>query len=148
MRFSKLDPYGDPAYDNLSPAIAYNSTNHKFLVVWEADTNTPPHVDEEYEIVGILVTYTGGFFMFSLPLSISDMGLAGSPLYDAYEPDVAYNSQDNEFLVVWHADDNTGLLVNGEFEIYGQRLGGDDGEELSSGRFPDQRHECGWQHKL
>lgn len=133
IRISRNDPWGDPAYDNLSPAIAFNSYNGKFLVVWEADTNTPPHVDEEYEIMGILFTYAGGLSTFSQPFYISDMGAPGSALYDAYEPDVAYNSQDDEFLVVWHADDNTGLLVDGEFEIYGQRLSGDNGEE----RLPD-----------
>ena len=43
---------------------------------------------------------------------ISDMG--GDLTYDAFNPDVAYNSQDNEYLVVWEGDDGT-LTSNGEF---------------------------------
>ena len=37
-------------------------------------------------------------------------------------PAVAYNSADNEYLVVWDGDDNTAPLVDNEFEIFGQRL--------------------------
>ena len=29
-------------------------------------------------------------------------------LYDAFRPAVAYNSTENEYLVVWHGDDNSG----------------------------------------
>src|SRR5262249_55416613 len=35
---------------------------------------------------------------------------------------VAYDSRANEYLVVWYGDDNTGALVNDEFEIFGQRV--------------------------
>jgi hypothetical protein len=42
--------------------------------------------------------------------------------YDAYSPAVAYNSTGDEYLVVWHGDDNTPPLVQGEFEVFGQRL--------------------------
>jgi hypothetical protein len=35
---------------------------------------------------------------------------------------VAYNSVTNEHLVVWSGDDNTGTLVDNEFEIFGQRF--------------------------
>ena len=35
---------------------------------------------------------------------------------------MAYNSTNNEYLVVWHGDDNTAPLVDNEFEIYGQQF--------------------------
>jgi hypothetical protein len=52
-------------------------------------------------------------------LRISDMGGTGDPDYDAFWPAVAYNSTNNECLVVWDGDDNTGGLVDEEFEIFG-----------------------------
>jgi hypothetical protein len=41
---------------------------------------------------------------------ISDMGGTGNTSYNATYPAVAYNSTNNEYLVVWYGDDNTGLL--------------------------------------
>ena len=37
--------------------------------------------------------------------------------FDAFNPAVAYNSTDKEYLVVWDGDDN-----NNKFEIFGQRF--------------------------
>jgi hypothetical protein len=48
------------------------------------------------------------------------MGGTGDADYNALDPDVAYNSRDFEYLIVWYGDDNTGGLVNQEFEIYAQ----------------------------
>ena len=59
---------------------------------------------------------------------LSDMG--GDSLYVADASAVAYNSADNQYLVVWVGDDNTGVLVDEEFEIFGQRVDGATGAEL------------------
>jgi len=53
---------------------------------------------------------------------LSDMGPDGDANYGAYYPAVACNSANNEYLVVWHGDDDTGALVNNENEIFGQRF--------------------------
>ena len=53
---------------------------------------------------------------------ISDMGPDGNVNYRAVNARVAYNPANNEYLVVWYGDDNTGLLVDNEFEIFGQRF--------------------------
>jgi hypothetical protein len=50
------------------------------------------------------------------------MGPSSDPIYDAYDPDVAYNSTHNEYLVVWEGDDTAYDRTNNEFEIWGQRL--------------------------
>ena len=53
----------------------------------------------------------------------SDMGASdGNGAYDAFNPVVAYDSIRREYLVIWDGDDDTSPLVNGEFEIFGQRL--------------------------
>jgi hypothetical protein len=51
------------------------------------------------------------------------MGPDGNAGFDATEPDVAYGSTPNEYLVVWQGDDDTAPLVNEEFEIFGRRSG-------------------------
>jgi hypothetical protein len=48
---------------------------------------------------------------------------------------VAYNPTNNEYLVVWGGDDNTGLLVSGESEIFGQRLDAATGAEVGANDF-------------
>jgi hypothetical protein len=54
----------------------------------------------------------------------SFMGPNGSTSYDAFVPVVAYNAAANEYLAVWVGDDNTPPLVDGENEIYAQRISG------------------------
>ena len=49
-------------------------------------------------------------------------GRTGTPASPPSIPAVAYNSTNNEYLVVWAGDDNTAPLVDDEFEIFGQRL--------------------------
>lgn len=53
---------------------------------------------------------------------LSDRGPDGNANYDAFAPAVAYNSTNNQYLVVWYGDDNTTLLVDGENEVFGQRF--------------------------
>ena len=63
-------------------------------------------------------------------LRLSDMGPDGDPDFGAFHPAVAYNSTQDEYLVVWYGDDNTGLLVDNELEIFGQRVAGATGAEI------------------
>jgi hypothetical protein len=53
-------------------------------------------------------------------LRISDMGTNGLTNFFGLDPEVAYNITDSKYLVVWSGDDDTGALVDNEFEIYGQ----------------------------
>jgi len=121
FRISDVGPYGDAAYDAHNPAVAYNSTDNQYLVVWYGDDDTLFLVDGEYEIFGRRLDAEGNA-VDANEFRISDMGPDGDTTYDALHPAVAYNSTNNEYLVVWYGDDNTALLVNGEYEIFGQRL--------------------------
>ncbi|MHC4948204.1 MAG: hypothetical protein ACYTG1_08075, partial [Planctomycetota bacterium] len=62
---------------------------------------------------------------------ISSMGFMNDPGADAIDPAVAYNPVNDEFLVVWSADD----AVNDELEIYGQRIDAATGAELGTDDF-------------
>ncbi len=130
--FRLSDMGQDNTYDAYEPAVAYNSADDEYLVVWHGDDDDAgAMVDGEYEIYGQRVDAATGKEIGS-ELRLSDMGPDGDPAYDAYSPDVAYNSADNEYLVVWHGDDNTALLVEGEDEIFGQRVEGNTGVEIGA----------------
>jgi hypothetical protein len=48
---------------------------------------------------------------------------------------VAYNSADNEYLVVWYGANDLGGMAPGEVEIYGQRLDAATGDEVGANDF-------------
>jgi hypothetical protein len=54
---------------------------------------------------------------------------------NAYEPAIVYNTQGNEYLVVWRGDDNTAPLVDDELEIFGQRLSAATGAAVGANDF-------------
>lgn len=91
---------GDEAVDTLDPAVAYNSQRQEYLVVW---WNDRAGCDDIY---GQRVSKNGA--LLGSRFSIA----AGCP-NDRRYPDVAYNTQQDEYLVVWEE--------NGR-DIRGQRL--------------------------
>ena len=54
---------------------------------------------------------------------ISDLGGTANVMFAASAAAVTWNATNNEYLVVWDGDDDVGVLVDDEFEIFGQRLG-------------------------
>ena len=90
-----------PIYQGLlwdsSPAVAYNSKNHEFLVVWNVFNPLFPPTDTNFfgPVMGQLIKESGE--RVGAPFRIFDAGVV---------PDVVYNAQQNEYLVVaeqwWH----------------------------------------------
>ncbi len=118
------DP-GDADLDAEAPSVAHNALESTWLVVWHGDDTSGGLVDDELEVYGRLVTFpmTGGQFR------VSDMGTEdGDDRFDARLPVVAYNDANDEFLVVWEGDDDTGELIDDEQEIYGQKVAADTTE--------------------
>src|SRR3989337_153711 len=66
---------------------------------------------------------------------MSDMGPDGNTNFAANFPGIAYNSTNNEYLVVWVGDDTTSPLVDNEFEVFGQRLNAATGAEVGANDF-------------
>ncbi|MFN7950733.1 MAG: hypothetical protein U0610_03325 [bacterium] len=120
FRISTMGPDGDRDYDANRPSATYNPSPDEYLVVWDGDTNTGGLVDEENEIWAQRVYSTG--VPVGSNLRISDMGGTGDPAYDAIQPDVTFNTEDLEYLIVWTGDDDSGSLVDDEFEIYAQLM--------------------------
>jgi len=133
FRVSAMDTDADANFDGLNAAVAFNSTENEFLVVWHGDTSAGSLVDDEFEIYGQRIDASLGTAVGNDDFRISSMGTDGSASFSALNPAVAYNNADNEYLVVWEGDDS---LTNG-FDIYGQRIYGDlsDGDEVGNDDF-------------
>ncbi len=122
FRISNMGPLG-PAF---TPAIAYNFVDDEYLVVWQGDFTSA----WEFEIYGQRIDAATGEEIGQNDFRISDMGNDGQSQLHALDPDVAYNSTNNEYLVVWTGDD----VRDSELEIYGQRLNA-AGEEIGNNDF-------------
>jgi hypothetical protein len=90
-------------------------------------------VDGDYEVFGQRLG-ADGTPVGTNDFRISDMGPVGASAFDPFRPDIAYNPNANEYVLTWHGDDNTPPLVEGELEIFGQRLAA-DGEEIGTNDF-------------
>jgi len=123
FRISFMGPAGDARYDARNPDVAYNAITNEYLVVWYGDHNQNGLVEGEFEIFGQRINAANGELIGSA-FRISDMGPTGNRSYDAIDPVVAWNSQDNNFLVVWRGEDGSAGTPVGEFEIYAQLLNG------------------------
>ena len=108
------------------PAAAYNHENNEYLVVSGGFASQ----SEGIEIYGQRLNASGEE-LGPNDFRISDMGPEGDAFIGgAYNPAITYNSETNEYLVVWDSPD----MGDGEFEIYGQRLSA-SGEELGANDF-------------
>lgn len=112
------DPIGDrfvirndSGWPEVSPAVAYNSQRQEYLVVWYNDR--PGCDDIQAQRVSRSGALVGGPFYIA----------AGCPDERRY-PDVAYDSQQDEYLVVWEHWWGTQLLISGRrVSATGQLLG-------------------------
>ncbi|MEX2193722.1 MAG: hypothetical protein WD844_00415 [Thermoleophilaceae bacterium] len=112
------------AFGASAPAVAYNAQRDEYLVVWPGDDNEGGLVQNEFEIFGQRLDGAGAQ-VGANDFQISDMGGAnGDVAFGAGSPDVAYNAQRDEYLVAFHGEDSENGLIDGEFEIFGQRLDG------------------------
>ncbi len=129
FRISDMGPDGDANFGTFAPAVVYNPTADQYLVVWIGDDNTAPLVDDELEVFGQFLTSVG-IQVGVNDFRISDMGPDGDANFDAFAVAVAHIPTALEYLVVWSGDDNTGLLVDNEFEIFGQRINSPSGAAI------------------
>ena len=100
--------------------VAYNSIDHQYLVVWNADAYDGEATVGENEIWGLRLYGTNANPVEANEFRISNMGADGNANFDAERPTIVFNQYTNEFLVAWHGDNNS--LIDEEFEIWGQRI--------------------------
>ncbi len=135
FRISDMGPDGEGKYGGYRPAVAFNSADNEYLVVWQGLDDSGALADYESEIFGQRINGATGAEVGTNDFRISDMGTDGNSDYDAFLPDVAYNSADREYLVVWQGDDSTWPLVDDEFEIFGQRINAATGAQVGANDF-------------
>ena len=97
-----ISDINDNDYKQL-PSVAYNSTRNEYLIVW-----TQGKTLSSMNIYGRLVKNNG--------IMEDDAIILCSAYGKQSNPDVAYNSEDKEYLIVW--DDARGANL----DIYGQKL--------------------------
>ena len=122
-------PISTAARDQRTPAVAYNSTNNEFLVVWH-DLRPRESVGGD-DIYGQRVSGVGGLLGGEILISTITVRYRETPA-------VAYNSTSNEFLVVW---DTVGGGSGDCLCIYGRRVS--FAGALLGGEFPIQEEEHG-----
>jgi hypothetical protein len=132
VRVSVMGPGIDIDYDAYNPAVVYNSTDNQYLVVWYGDDDTLPLVNNENEIWGRRLS-AAAEWIDSDQVRLSEMQGSGDADYDAYNPDVAYNKQSNDYMVVWYGDKSLYNAANNEYEIWGQRLNASLGKMGAAG---------------
>lgn len=105
--------------DQSNPDIVYNSSTNQFLVVFDDDRL----VAYDYDIYGQLVNADGSLSGDDFPVSI--------PSEDQILPVVAFNSTNNQFMIVWEDERNT---PTSESDIYARIVNADgslDGGDFS-----------------
>jgi len=95
-------------YDELKPQLAYNSAGNEYLVVFEFDPNGN---GSNYIILGQRVQADG-------TLS-GDYIVVSSLIYDELKPQLAYNSAEDEYLVVFEFDYNGN---DTDYDCIGRRI--------------------------
>ena len=127
---SDMGDEDDFQFNARTPAVVYNPIAGEYLVVWSSDDDTGGLVDEELEIFGQRLDGDTLVDVGADDFRISSTGGTGSGFFDANRPAVAYNAVDDEYLVVWDADDGTTPYADNELEIWIQRLDGATGGQL------------------
>lgn len=135
FRISFMGTEGMANFDARHPVVTYNPTRNEYLVVWSGDDNHAPLVEGEFEIFGQRINAADGSLVGTRNFRISDMGPNGNRNYDATDPAVSYNAQDDLYLVVWRGEDGAVAIPNGQFEIYGQLLDGASGQPVGQNDF-------------
>ncbi len=131
QKLTSVGPERDNNFDVNESAIAINSNDNSYMIVWEGNDSRNDTALDEDEIFGQIHT-SDGTLVNSIPIRMSFMGPNFSLDYDARKPEIVYNPDENEYLVVWYGDHNENGLIEGEFEIFAQRIDASNGQLISS----------------
>jgi hypothetical protein len=134
VRISDLGGDGNNLLGADNPAVACNNTGSgEYYVVWWGDDVE----NQDMEIYAQRLN-ASGIEVGDNDKKISLFG-GNAPVTDdgfrAQRPDVAYNSVDNRYLVVWRGGDMTAPAAGDGFEVYGQLINATDGSEIAPDDF-------------
>jgi hypothetical protein len=89
-------------HDRIQPAVAYNHDDDEYMVVWMYDVNGD---EKKYDIWGVVVSWNG---VVGAPFEIESYS-EGS----FWSPKIAWNSNSDEYAVVWGSLDKTTQIATG-----------------------------------
>jgi len=122
-RLSDVGGVGDLTYNVAwGPEVTYSPILDQYMVVWGGEDNVGGMVDGEWEIFAQMLNGDVSDGIGPNDERISDAGGIGENSYTTYSPVVVANTWNGQFMVAWHGDDNEGTLVQGEQEIFIQRM--------------------------
>ncbi|YCM42496.1 hypothetical protein V2O64_14390 [Verrucomicrobiaceae bacterium 227] len=129
-RISDAGSNGDNISDAFNPALAYNSKDDHYLVVWENPGAGGAFSLER--VFGNRIDGTTGERLHEDDFIVDQSNGGGSFFGENQDPAVAYNTVQNEFLIVWtgfgrNDDDHSGSSG----EMFVRRMNGGTGEFLS-----------------
>ena len=122
-------------------SVAYNDIRNEYMVVFEGNGGTIKNFWEQ-EIFGQRVSASGGLLGSNFQISQALDNPTSDP--DAYDPEIAFNEELGQFLVIWQADGTAGL-DDLHVEIFGRRVGpgggffGDQFQISNTGASTDER---------
>jgi hypothetical protein len=119
----RISNMSDAAKDHAAygPKAVYNSTSHEYLVVWHGQGGQASP-DATFEIYGQRLSRAGAELEKDFRISTTtDLGkIMGSFVRASSHADVAWNSTDNQYLVVWDAMGQPEEIIR--TEVFGQLL--------------------------
>ncbi len=121
FRISDMGPDGNTSFGAFNPELTANPRAGEFMVSWVGDDDTPPLIDDKFEVFGQRVSAVGtdigtNDFRMSVTETAANVNLeANAPV------PTAHNSQRNEYLTGWEADADVAPQVDEEFEIFVRR---------------------------
>ena len=120
FRISNLSD-GDNHHSSNDPKVVYNRTTREYLVVWHG-LGLVDSPDRFFEVYGQRLSRTGSEIGNDFRISqLTELGKVNSTLVRGNtQADVAWNSVNNEYLVIWKGMGEPEEFV--KMEIYGQRV--------------------------
>jgi len=109
----------DPNFVRPEPAVAYSATSGRWMVVFSIDDQQLSRPNDKFEVFARTVTDAGT--VGTSLIGVSETGQNDDAGDDAQHPDIAWNPDDNQFLVAWDARQNDVGLYD---SIRIQRLSG------------------------
>lgn len=124
FRLTTAGPEASTTVYARAPALAHNSARNQYLLVFESNAGG------SLEIWGQRLAAEGTALGSEFKIS-GFIDLDGQSAVGTFSPDVAYNPNTDEYLVVWQSGGTDGLM-----EIYARRVRGVDGAPLGTENFP------------
>lgn len=114
-----FDGIGGVVYFVDESFVCFSLQSDEYFVFWMGEDDCQLFFEGEFEVFGQCLMVDGW------QVGIDDVcflsfGLMGDLCYDVFLIDLVYNSVCNEFFIVFLGDDNIGMFVDDEVEIYVQ----------------------------